>query len=150
MENNSESTTVSTENSAETETQNTTESTKVNGTQTAHDDFDWSVDKRNRTHYEENASSEMEKVYEGTFKTLNDNEIILATVVGLTDTDVILNVGYKSDGLVSKTEFRDIEDLKVGMEVEVYVVSKEDVKGQLNLSRKSAKMMKAWEQIVTA
>jgi len=118
--------------------------------QAAHDDFDWNVDKRNKITYSKEQSSQLELTYEGTFKTLNDNEIINATIVGLTDTDVILNVGYKSDGLVSKTEFRDIEDLKVGMEVEVYVVSKEDGKGQLNLSRKSAKMMKAWEKIVDA
>ncbi|MBK9506428.1 MAG: 30S ribosomal protein S1 [Bacteroidetes bacterium] len=117
---------------------------------TAHDDFDWNVDKRNKITYSKDESSKLELTYEGTFKTLNDNEIINATIVGLTDTDVILNVGYKSDGLVSKTEFRDIEDLKVGMDVEVYVVSKEDGKGQLNLSRKSAKMMKAWEHIVDA
>ncbi len=148
LESNSETTTVSTENSVETETQNTITTEVIE--QSAHDDFDWSVDKRNRTHYDQTKSSEMETVYEGTFKTLNDNEIINATIVGLTDTDVILNVGYKSDGLVSKTEFRDIEELKVGMEVEVFVVSKEDAKGQLNLSRKSAKMMKAWDQIVTA
>ncbi len=118
--------------------------------QAAHDDFDWNVDKRNKITYSQEQSSALELTYKGTFKTLNDNEIINATIVGLTDTDVILNVGYKSDGLVSKTEFRDIEDLKVGMEVEVYVVSKEDGKGQLNLSRKSAKMMKAWEKIVDA
>ena len=117
---------------------------------TAHDDFDWGVDKRNRITYSKDESDKMEVTYEGTFKTLNDNEIINATIVGLTDSDVILNVGYKSDGLVSKTEFRDLEELKVGMEVEVYVVSKEDGKGQLNLSRKSAKMMKAWEKIVDA
>ncbi len=117
---------------------------------TAHDDFDWNVDKRNRITYSNDKSAELEATYEGTFKTLNDNEIINATIVGLTDSDVILNVGYKSDGLVSKTEFRDIENLAVGMEVEVYVVSKEDGKGQLNLSRKSAKMMKAWEKIVDA
>lgn len=118
--------------------------------QTAHDDFDWNVDKRNRIAYSQNDVERMEATYEGTFRTLNDAEIIMATVVGLTDSDVILNVGYKSDGLVSRTEFRDIEDLRVGLEVEVYVVSKEDGKGQLNLSRKSAKMMKAWEQIVDA
>jgi len=118
--------------------------------QTAHDDFDWNVDKRNRGSYSKDDSSRMEEVYEGTFRTLNDAEIINATIVGLTDSDVILNVGYKSDGLISRTEFRDIEDLHVGLEVEVYVVSKEDGKGQLNLSRKSAKMMKAWEQIVNA
>ncbi len=123
---------------------------KAPQTQTAHDDFDWNVDKRNRIAYSQNDVERMEATYEGTFRTLNDAEIIMATVVGLTDSDVILNVGYKSDGLVSRTEFRDIEDLRVGLEVEVYVVSKEDGKGQLNLSRKSAKMMKAWEQIVDA
>lgn len=141
LENNS--TTESTETVVETEK-------KAPQTLTAHDDFDWNVDKRNRILYSKDDSAKMETVYEGTFKTLNDNEIINATIVGLTDSDVILNVGYKSDGLISKTEFRDMEDLKVGMEVEVYVVSKEDGKGQLNLSRKSAKMMKAWQQIVDA
>lgn len=117
---------------------------------TPHDAFDWDTDKRNRTHYSLEKNEEMEHVYEGTFRTLNNDEIIPATVVGITDSDVILNVGYKSDGLIPKTEFRDMEDLRVGMEVEVYVVSKEDVKGQLLLSRKNAKMLKAWEQIVEA
>lgn len=116
----------------------------------AFDDFDWNVDKRNKVTYSKDREAELEKIYEGTFKTLQDNEIVLATVVGITDTDVVLNVGYKSDGLVSKAEFRDIENLKTGMEIEVFVVSKEDVRGHLILSRKSAKMMKAWEQIVSA
>lgn len=141
--------------SSNSENTNTTEQVvetvkKAPQTQSAHDDFDWNVDKRNRGTYAQDLSAKMEAEYEGTFRTLNDAEIIMATIVGLTDTDVILNVGYKSDGLVSRTEFRDIDELKVGMEVEVYVVSKEDGKGQLNLSRKSAKMMKAWEQIVDA
>lgn len=118
--------------------------------QTSHDDFNWSTDKRNKVTYTKDKADEMERIYEGTFKTLNDNEIINATVVGITDSDVVLNVGYKSDGLVSKTEFRDIENLHVGMEVEIFVVSKEDTKGHLVLSRKSAKMMEAWEQIMSA
>lgn len=138
-------------NSEMTETTEVVETVKkAPQTQTAHDDFDWNVDKRNRGTYAKSDADAMEASYEGTFRTLNDAEIIMATVVGLTDTDVILNVGYKSDGLVSRTEFRDVEDLRVGIEVEVYVVSKEDGKGQLNLSRKSAKMMKAWDQIVDA
>ncbi|MEZ5013672.1 MAG: 30S ribosomal protein S1 [Chitinophagales bacterium] len=133
-----------------TETVVETESKKPEAQLTAHDDFDWDTDKRNRTHYTQAESDKLEQTYEGTFKTLNDNEIITATIVGLTDNDVILNVGYKSDGLVPKTEFRDLENLSVGLEVEVYVVNKEDGKGQLHLSRKSAKMMKAWDQIVDA
>lgn len=140
VNNNTENSTVETPVTTETETVN----------QTSHDDFNWSTDKRNKVTYTKDKADEMERIYEGTFKTLNDNEIINATVVGITDSDVVLNVGYKSDGLVSKTEFRDIENLHVGMEVEIFVVSKEDTKGHLVLSRKSAKMMKAWEQIMDA
>lgn len=118
--------------------------------QSSFDDFDWDTDKRNKVSYSKDQTEKMEREFEGTFKTLNDNEIVKATVVGITDTDVVMNVGYKSDGLISKTEFRDVEGLKIGLELDVYVVSKEDLKGHLILSRKNAKMMKAWEQIVAA
>lgn len=116
----------------------------------AFDDFDWDVDKRNRVSYPNEKVSVMEQEYEGTFRSLQDDEIVTATIVGLTDSDVVLNVGYKSDGLVSRTEFRDMDELKTGMEVDVYVVSKEDTKGHLILSRKNAKMMMAWDKIVDA
>ncbi|HPR27925.1 MAG TPA: 30S ribosomal protein S1, partial [Chitinophagales bacterium] len=118
--------------------------------QPAFDDFDWGVDKRNRTSYATDKAEAMEKEFEATFRTLQDDEIVLGTVVGITDSDVVMNVGYKSDGLIPRTEFRDIEDLKVGMEIDVYVVSKEDTKGHLVLSRKNAKMMQAWDKIVDA
>jgi small subunit ribosomal protein S1 len=68
--------------------------------------------------------------------------------VGITKTDVVLNIGFKSDGLVSLNEFRDIQGLKVGDEVEVMVVEKEDRDGNLNLSRKQARITRAWERIV--
>ncbi|MFN0274771.1 MAG: 30S ribosomal protein S1 [Chitinophagales bacterium] len=137
---NTENSTVETPIATETETVNPT----------SHDDFNWDTDKRNKVTYTKDKAEELERIYEGTFKTLNDSEIVIATVVGITETDVVLNVGYKSDGLVSKAEFRDLENLRTGMEVEVFVVSKEDTKGHLVLSRKSAKMMKAWEQIMDA
>ncbi|ANE50130.1 30S ribosomal protein S1 [Flavisolibacter tropicus] len=115
---------------------------------TAHDDFDWSVDKRNVASYSNEEKEKYDKVYENTFVQLNDGELIKGTVVGITKTDVVLNIGFKSDGLVSLNEFRDLQGLKVGDEVEVMVVEKEDRDGNLNLSRKQARITRAWERIV--
>ncbi len=115
---------------------------------TAHDDFDWSIDKRNVASYTNEEKEKYDKVYENTFVQLNDGEMIKGTVVGITKTDVVLNIGFKSDGLVSLNEFRDIQGLKVGDEVEVMVVEKEDRDGNLNLSRKQARITRAWERIV--
>jgi len=74
--------------------------------------------------------------------------MIRGIVVGITKTDVVLNIGFKSDGLVSLNEFRDMPGLKVGDEVEVMIVEKEDRDGNLNLSRKQARITRAWERIV--
>lgn len=114
----------------------------------AHDDFDWSIDKRNVASYTQEEKDKYDKVYERTFVQLNDGELIKGTVVGITKTDVVLNIGFKSDGLVSLNEFRDLQNLKVGDEVEVMVVEKEDRDGNLNLSRKQARITRAWERIV--
>jgi small subunit ribosomal protein S1 len=114
----------------------------------AHDDFDWSIDKRNVASYTQEEKDKYDKVYENTFVQLSDGELIKGTVVGITNTDVVLNIGFKSDGLVSLNEFRDIQGLKVGDEVEVMVVEKEDRDGNLNLSRKQARVTRAWERIV--
>ncbi len=117
-------------------------------TPSAHDDFDWSVDKRNVTSYTKDEKEKYEKVYDRTFVQITDGEMIKGTVVGLTKTDVVLNIGFKSDGLVSLNEFRDLQGLKVGDEVEVMVVEKEDREGHLNLSRRQARITRAWERIV--
>ncbi len=114
----------------------------------AHDDFDWDIGKRESVFSENNP--EMTKAYEASFREINEHEIIHGTVASLTNADVVLNIGYKSDGLVSLSEFRDMEDLKVGDEVEVYVEEQENEKGQLILSRKKAKLMRAWQKIVKA
>jgi small subunit ribosomal protein S1 len=116
--------------------------------ETPHDDFDWSIDKRNVATYSKDEQVKYDKVYENTFVQLNDGELIKGLVVGITKTDVVLNIGFKSDGLVSLNEFRDIQGLKVGDEVEVMVVEKEDRDGNLNLSRKQARITRAWERIV--
>ena len=115
---------------------------------TAHDDFDWSIDKRNVARYNNEEQQKYDAVYEGTFKTITDGEMVQGTVVGMTKTDVVINIGFKSDGLVSLNEFRDLHDLKTGDVVEVMVVEKEDREGHLHLSRKQARISRAWERIV--
>src|SRR6478752_4197729 len=114
----------------------------------AHDDFDWSVDKRNVTSYTKEEKEKYEKVYDDTFVQITDGEMIKGLVVGVTKTDVVLNIGFKSDGLVSLNEFRDLPNLKSGDEVEVMVMEKEDREGHLHLSRKQARITRAWERIV--
>lgn len=114
----------------------------------AHDDFDWSVDKRNVTHYDNEEKLKYDKVYENTFVTIEDGEIVNGSLVALTKTDAVINIGFKSDGLVSLNEFRDNPNTKIGDVVEVMVVEKEDRDGNLHLSRKQARVFRAWERIV--
>ena len=116
--------------------------------QTAHDDFDWSIDKRNVAAYTKDEKEKYDKVYDNTFVAITDGELVKGLVVGLTKTDVVVNIGFKSDGLVSLNEFRDLINLKTGDEVEVMVVEKEDREGHLHLSRKQARITRAWERIV--
>ena len=117
--------------------------------ETAHDDFDWSRDKRNVSAYSKEEKEKYDSVYDNTFKQINDGEMIKATIESLTKTDAVVNIGFKSDGLISLNEFRDIPGgVKVGDVVEVMVVEKEDREGNLHLSRKSARITRAWERIV--
>lgn len=115
---------------------------------TPHDDFDWSIDKRNVSAYSQEEVDRYDDIYEKTFVQIDDGSVIDATVVGLTNTDAVLNIGFKSDGLVSLNEFRDLPALNIGDVVEVMVVEKEDRQGHLNLSRRSARTVRAWEKIV--
>ncbi len=115
---------------------------------TPHDEFDWEAGNNLAPPYSQEEFGRMEEVYGGTFKTINDHEIISAQIASLTKSDVVLNIGFKSDGLIARTEFRDMPDIKAGDVVEVYVESKEDKDGQLILSRRKAKLVRAWETIV--
>lgn len=92
----------------------------------------------------------MENLYDNTLTEITEKEVITGTVVGINDKDVIINIGFKSDGLVPLNEFRDIEGLKIGDEVELFIEEQENALGQLVLSRKKAKMVKAWQTIEEA
>jgi small subunit ribosomal protein S1 len=116
------------------------------------DDFDWdNVDASGfGGNYNAEQRAELEKMYGDTLTTVQEEEVIKGTVVGMTDRDVILNIGFKSDGLVPLSEFRDLPDLKVGDEVDVFIEDQEDANGQLILSRKKAKIKQAWNAIYAA
>ena len=114
---------------------------------TSNEDFDWDADDKKFGNYSDADREKLEKLYDGTFSSINKGEIISGTVVSINSKDVVLNIGFKSDGLVSVSEFRDTPDLKIGDSVEVFVESQEDANGQLVLSRKRAKTQKSWERI---
>ncbi|WP_291787471.1 30S ribosomal protein S1 [Cecembia sp.] len=100
--------------------------------------------------YSKEKRAEMEALYEGTLNEITEKEVIKGTVVGINDKDIIINIGFKSDGLVPASEFRDVPELKIGDEVEVFIEEQENSLGQLVLSRKKARMVRAWQDIEDA
>jgi small subunit ribosomal protein S1 len=100
--------------------------------------------------YSKKQKEEFSQMYEDTLNQVTEKEVVKGTVVGINDRDVILNIGFKSDGLVSASEFRDLPNLKIGDEVEVFVEEQENALGQLVLSRKKAKIVRAWTLIQEA
>lgn len=113
----------------------------------AHDDFNWNMGKRNTMRYSEEDTSKYLEDYEETLSSVEAFEIVAGKVTAITDGDVVLDLNTKSDGIVSSSEFRDTPDLKVGDYIDVYVEEKEDKRGQLVLSRRKAKLLRAWETI---
>lgn len=97
--------------------------------------------------YSREEIKELKKLYEDNVKLVAEAQVVKGGIVGITNRDVIINIGVKSDGLVPLSEFRDMPDIKVGDEVDVYIEEQENSKGQLVLSRKKAKLMKVWEII---
>lgn len=98
--------------------------------------------------YTESERKELEALYSSTLKEFHSNEIVQGSVVSIGEKEVVLNIGFKSEGIVPISEFRDIsETLKPGIEVEVFIENVEDQHGQLILSRKRAKSLRSWERI---
>jgi len=111
------------------------------------EDFDWDADEKMFGNYSKAEREKMEEMYSGTFNSVTKGEIISGVVVTINSKDVVLNIGFKSDGLVAVNEFRDMPDLKKGDIVDVFVEQREDENGQLVLSRKRAKTQRSWEMI---
>lgn len=115
---------------------------------TPHDEYDWSIGNKHQLNYSDKEIENYLKDYDQSLNSISEFELVKGTVSSINDGNVLLDINYKSDGLVPLTEFRDRPELKVGDTVEVYIEAKEDDRGQLQLSRRKAKLIKAWENIV--
>lgn len=108
--------------------------------------FDWEA-YENGTTVQGQSKEDLVKRYDETLNAIKDNDVVEGTVIGITKREVVVNVGYKSDGIVPAAEFRYNPDLKVGDKVEVYIESQEDKKGQLVLSHKQARAARSWDRV---
>ena len=110
------------------------------------EDFDWESYEKGSV-VSEDAHKDMEKSYDETLNKVNANEVVDGKVIAMNKREVVVNIGYKSDGIIPLSEFRYNPDLKVGDTVEVYIENQEDKKGQLVLSHKKARTARAWDRI---
>ena len=110
------------------------------------EDFDWEAYESGAA--ETNVSKEdMEKAYDATLNKVNNSEVVDGTVIALNKREAVVNIGYKSDGIIPMSEFRYNPDLKVGDTVEVFIENQEDKKGQLILSHKKARAARSWDRV---
>ena len=112
------------------------------------DDFNW--DEFENGGHAEASKAELEKAYDETLNKVSEHQVVDGKVISFDKKEVVVNIGYKSDGVIPASEFRYNPDLKVGDVVEVYVENQEDKKGQLLLSHKKARLSKSWERINAA
>jgi len=112
-------------------------------------EFDWDSYENGET-MSASTKADLEKVYDDTLNAIKDKEVVEGTVISMNKREVVVNVGYKSDGIVAMSEFRYNPDLAVGDKVEVYIESQEDKKGQLILSHKQARATRSWDRVNAA
>ena len=110
-------------------------------------DFDWSALGKKQQNYTADEVASFDKKYEDTLRSVIEHDVTMGKVVAKTTKELIVNIGYKSDGVISLSEVRYNPDIKVGDEIEVYVERQEDKSGQLVLSHKKARSLKSWERI---
>ncbi len=110
-------------------------------------EFDWDALGKKQDPYTVDERSKLEDLYENTLSSIVEHEVIEGTIVGITSREVVVNIGYKSDGILAFNEFRYNPDLKVGDVVDIYVENQEDASGQMILSHKKARILKSWDRI---
>ncbi len=111
--------------------------------------FDWDAFEKGEV-FGTMSKAELEVAYDNTLNTVKDKDVVEGTVISMNKREVVVNIGFKSDGIVSLNEFRYNPDLKIGDSVEVYVENQEDKKGQLILSHKKARATRSWDRVNSA
>lgn len=109
--------------------------------------FDWNALDKKGQKYSATEQKSLEELYTKSFKSIDEQAVIMGTVVSINQREVVVNIGFKSDGVISASELRYNPNLKIGDEIEVYVENQEDANGQLNLSHKKARMLKSWLRV---
>ena len=109
------------------------------------DDFDWDAFEKEASYDADRKT--IEESYEKTLSKVIENEVVEGVVTAINKREVIVNIGYKSEGVIPVTEFRYNPNLKVGDKVEVYVETAEDKKGQLILSHRKARSLRSWDMV---
>ncbi|MDO4320706.1 MAG: 30S ribosomal protein S1 [Bacteroidales bacterium] len=118
-------------------------------TKTPLEDFDWEAYEKGETAGEK-SREELTRTYDESLNTVKDKDVIEGTIIALNKREAVVNIGYKSDGIIPMSEFRYNPDIKVGDVVEVFIENQEDKKGQLILSHKKARASRSWERINAA
>ncbi|HAX95860.1 MAG TPA: 30S ribosomal protein S1 [Prolixibacteraceae bacterium] len=111
------------------------------------EEFDWDILESGLDSYTKKRRNELENLYNSTLNTVQEKEVVEGTVISMNKREVVVDIGYKSDGVVSLNEFRYNPEMRIGDKVDVYIESLEDKKGQMNLSHKKARAMRSWEKI---
>ena len=111
------------------------------------ENFDWSTLSKKQTVYSKEVREQMAAQFEATLKSINEHEVMDGTIVGISTKDIVVNIGFKSDGVVALSETRYNPDLKIGDKLEVYIESQEDKTGQLILSHKKARALRSWDRV---
>ena len=114
------------------------------------EDFDWDQVGKRQEAYTAAEREKLEDLYTKTFSSVAEQEVVEGTIVGLNDREAVVNINFKSDGVIPRAELRYNPELKVGDPIEVYVESQEDQSGQLLLSHKKARILKSWERVNVA
>lgn len=109
-------------------------------------DFDWDAYEKGETKSEK-SREELTKTYDESLNTVKDKDVIEGTIIALNKREAVVNIGYKSDGIIPMNEFRYNPDIKVGDVVEVFIENQEDKKGQLILSHRKARASRSWERV---
>ena len=111
------------------------------------ENFDWDKIDDDGDKYAADEKARLEDLYTKSFKSVDENAVIMGKVVSISSREVVVNIGFKSDGVINASELRYNPDLKIGDEIEVYVESQEDANGQLQLSHKRALILKSWQRV---
>jgi small subunit ribosomal protein S1 len=111
------------------------------------ENFDWNKIDNEESAYSADEKARLEELYSKSFKSVDENAVIMGKVVSINSREIVVNIGFKSDGVINASELRYNPDLKIGDEIEVYVESQEDANGQLQLSHKRALILKSWQRV---